>query len=105
MPGLAIEVLEPHGRLVLFGTSAGPEGQVPLRLLYGKGLTVFGYAGLLETDEAMSAAITGALRALAAGQLSVPVDSALPLTEVNEAFERIRQRKVQGKIVLDLAAS
>lgn len=56
---------------------------MPLQLLYGKGLTVLGYAGLLGTDEAMSTAIGGALRALAAGQLSVPVDSALPLTDVN----------------------
>lgn len=48
--GAAIEALEPHGRLVLFGTSAGPDGQVPLRSLYRKGISVLGYAGLLESD-------------------------------------------------------
>jgi NADPH2:quinone reductase len=99
--GAALEALEPHGRLVIFGASAGPEGQVPLQSLYGKGLRVLGYAGLLESDESMSSAIEKALRALAAGELSVPVDSALPLDQVNQAFERISDRKVLGKLVLD----
>jgi NADPH2:quinone reductase len=102
--GAAIEALEPHGRLVLFGASAAPDGQVPLRSLYSKGITVSGYAGLLESDEAMRAAIQRALQALADGQLSVPVDLALPLDQVNESFDRIRQRQVRGKIVLDTMA-
>jgi NADPH2:quinone reductase len=99
--GAAIEALQPHGRLVIFGASAGPEGQVPLQSLYSKGLRVLGYAGLLESDEAMSSAIEKALRALAAGELSVPVDAALPLDQVGQAFERIGGREVLGKLVLD----
>ncbi len=99
--GAAIEALQPHGRLVIFGASAGPEGQVPLQSLYSKGVRVLGYAGLLESDEAMSSAIEKALRALAAGELSVPVDAALPLGQVGQAFERIGDREVLGKLVLD----
>jgi NADPH2:quinone reductase len=99
--GAAIEALQPHGRLVIFGASAGPEGQVPLQSLYSKGVRVLGYAGLLESDEAMSSAIEKALRALAAGELSVPVDAALPLDQVGQAFERIGDREVLGKLVLD----
>jgi len=99
--GAAIEALQPHGRLVIFGASAGPEGQVPLQSLYSKGLRILGYAGLLESDEAMSSAIEKALRALAAGELSVPVDAALPLDQVSQAFERISDREVLGKLVLD----
>lgn len=99
--GAAIEALEPHGRLVLFGTSAGPDGQVPLQSLYRKGITVTGYAGLLESDEVMSAAIGEALRAVAAGQMSVPVDETVPLAQVNEAFGRLTGRQSRGKIVLD----
>jgi NADPH2:quinone reductase len=102
--GAAIEALEPHGRLVLFGASAAPDGQVPLRSLYSKGITVSGYAGLLESDEAMRTAIQQALQALADGRLSVPVDLVLPLDQVNESFDRIRQRQVRGKIVLDTMA-
>jgi len=99
--GAAIEALAPHGRLVLFGTSAAPDGQVPLKSLYSKGITVIGYASLLEPDEVMSAAIRDALQAVADGQLSVPVGATVPLTRVNEAFDQIGQRQVRGKIVLD----
>jgi NADPH:quinone reductase len=99
--GAAIEALEPHSRLVLYGASAGPEGQVPLRTLYRKGITVYSYAGLLEPDDVRTAAIRTALQQLAAGRLSVSVDAAIPLSQVNEAFDRIRQRDVRGKLVLD----
>jgi NADPH:quinone reductase-like Zn-dependent oxidoreductase len=85
----------------LFGASAGPDGQVPLESLYRKGITVFGYAGLLESDEVMTAAISEALRAAAAGQFSVPVSETVPLTQVNEAFKRIEGRQARGKVVLD----
>jgi NADPH:quinone reductase-like Zn-dependent oxidoreductase len=47
-----------------------------------------------------AAAIRAALQALAAGRLAVPIDSAVPLKQVNEAFERITQRSVHGKLVL-----
>ncbi len=98
--GAAVEALRPHGRLVLYGASAGGEGQLPLRTLYRKGITVLGYAGLLVPDEEMNAAIREALQALAEGRLAVPVDSVLPLAQVNEAFGRLKQRKVNGNLLL-----
>lgn len=99
--GEVIKALQPHGRLVLFGTSAGPTGQVPLQSLYRKGITLRGYAGLLESDQVMSTAIRQALAALAAGQLTMPIDAVVPLEQVNDAFRRIQQRSVRGKLVLD----
>ena len=99
--GAAIEVLQPRGRLVLYGTSAGLTGQVPLRMLYRKGITVRGYAGLMASDEEIAAAARQALQAVAEGTLTVPIDAALPLRQVGECFERIRQRRVRGKLVLD----
>ncbi|HEU5385527.1 MAG TPA: zinc-binding dehydrogenase [Streptosporangiaceae bacterium] len=39
--------------------------------------------------------------AVAAGQMSVPVDQTVPLAQVNEAFGRITGRQSRGKIVLD----
>ena len=101
--GAAVEALEPRGRLVLFGTSAGPAGEIPLQQLYRKALRVHGYGGLIESDETLAGAIRAALGALARGELSVPIDSSPPLTEVNEAFERLRSRSVRGKMVLDLS--
>ncbi len=98
--GVAIEALEPHGRLVLFGTSAGPQGQVPLQSLYRKGTSVLGYFGGLASDEVIHAAVREALEALAAGKLTVPIGKTMPLAQVNEAFDLIRRRQVRGKIVL-----
>jgi NADPH:quinone reductase len=99
--GAAVEVLQPYGRLVLYGASAGPEGLVPLRTLYRKSITIRSYAGLMASDEDLAAAIRQALPAVAAGRMTVPIDSALPLEQANDAFERIRQRTVRGKLVLD----
>ena len=33
--------------------------------------------------------------------MTVPIDAAIPLAQVNDAFERIRRRTVRGKLVLD----
>jgi NADPH:quinone reductase len=99
--GGAVEALQPRGRLVLFGTSAGPEGQVPLQSIYRKGVTVHGYAGMLDPDEDINTDIRRSLDALAAGSFSVPIDTAMPLDQVNEAFDRIQRRAVRGKVVLD----
>jgi NADPH:quinone reductase len=102
--GAAIEVLQPHGRLILFGTSAGLTGQLPLRQLYRKGITDRGYAGLLASNEAIGAALRHALQALVEGRMSVPIDSTLPLNQVSVAFDLIRQRSVHGNLALDTRA-
>jgi NADPH2:quinone reductase len=99
--GAAVEALQPYGRLVLYGASAGPEGLVPLRTLYRKSITIRSYAGLMASDEDLAAAIRQALPAVAAGRMTVPIDAAIPLKQANDAFERIRQRSVRGKLVLD----
>ncbi|MHB1534045.1 MAG: quinone oxidoreductase family protein [Acidimicrobiales bacterium] len=100
--GAAVEALAPCGRLVLFGTSSSATGEVPLQQLYRKGLTVFGYAGLIESDEDLSRGIRAGLEALRDGRLEVVVDRVLPLADVNQAFELIAGRGVQGKLLLDL---
>ncbi|HEY3956299.1 MAG TPA: zinc-binding alcohol dehydrogenase family protein [Streptosporangiaceae bacterium] len=99
--GAAVEALRPRGRLVLFGTSAGLTGELPLQQLYRKGLRVYGYGGLIEPNEALAAALRAALGALARGELSVPIDSVLPLADVNTAFERLSGRSARGNLVLD----
>ena len=100
--GAAITALAPHGRLVLYGTSAGTEGLLPLQALYRKGLHVLGYGGLIEPDESKHRWMTQALRALADGRLQVAVDAVVPLDRVGEAFELLAGRHVRGKVVLDL---
>ncbi|HET6963270.1 MAG TPA: zinc-binding dehydrogenase, partial [Acidimicrobiales bacterium] len=96
-------IMAEKGRLVAFGTSAGPRGEVPLQALYRKGLTVNGYGGLIESDEALAAGIRAAMDALREGRMEVAVGRRVPLAEVGEAFRLLEERAVMGKIVLDLA--
>lgn len=100
--GAAVELLEPRGRLVLFGTAAGAAGEVPLQQLYRKSLTVFGYGGLIEPDEVLDRAVAEALEAQRSGHLDVVIDRVLPLDEVNDAFTLLEGRGVEGKLLLDL---
>jgi NADPH:quinone reductase len=100
--GAAIEALAPFGRFVSFGVSAGPMAEINMQMLYRKGLTVYGYGGLIESAERMAAGKAAALDALAAGRLKVTVADVLPLGRVNDAFTALVERGVTGKIVLDL---
>jgi NADPH2:quinone reductase len=96
----AVEALAPHGRLVSFGVSAGAEVQFNMRTLYRKMASLLGYAGMQVGREERRAGLEAALRAVRDGDLQVPVDEVLPLDHVNEAFERLQQRAVQGKLLL-----
>lgn len=100
--GAAIGSLAPRGRLVIFGTSAGPTGTIPLQTLYRSALRILGYGGLRDSDEALGAALATALRALADGRLDVAIGKMMPLSQVNEALELLAARKVRGKLVHDL---
>jgi NADPH2:quinone reductase len=100
--GAGVQLLQPRGRLVIFGTSADASGEVPLQQLYRKGLTIHGYAGLIAGEEEMAAATRQAMEAARDGRLQVAIDRALRLTEVNEAFDLIAGRGVSGKLILDL---
>ncbi|MHB8244489.1 MAG: quinone oxidoreductase family protein [Acidimicrobiales bacterium] len=100
--GASIEALDPRGRLVLFGTSAEATGTVPLQALYRKGLKIFGYSGLIEPAEAIARGICDGLEALNDGRMEIVVGSVLPLSDVNVALDRLANRQVEGKQVLDL---
>lgn len=100
--GAAVRIMADKGRLVAFGTSAGPEGVVPLQLLYRKALTVHGYGGLIESDEDLAAGIRSGMDALRDGRMEVVIDRVVPLDEVNEALALITDRALMGKVVLDL---
>jgi NADPH2:quinone reductase len=100
--GAAIEALAPFGRLVSFGVSAGPMAEINMQVLYRKGLTVYGYGGLIEPEERIAAGRTAALAALAEGRMRVVIADRLPLGRVNDAFAALVNRAVTGKIILDL---
>ncbi|MGH8917399.1 MAG: zinc-binding dehydrogenase [Actinomycetes bacterium] len=46
-----------------------------------------------------------ALVAVSAGRMDVPIDEVMPLSAVNDAFDRIVARQVRGKLILDCQAS
>ncbi len=102
--GVAVEALEPRGRLILLGTSADTAGSVPLQAFYRKSLRMAGYGGLMETGEALAAGVKAALQGLAEGRFEVVVDSVVPLQDVNTALARLVDRSVSGKLLLDLGS-
>jgi NADPH:quinone reductase len=96
----AIDALAVRGRFVSFGVSAGPEVELNMRTLYRKAATLRGYAGMQLGREERREGLTTALEALRSGALRVRIDDVLPLEQVNEAFERLAQRRVEGKLLL-----
>ncbi|HLH66029.1 MAG TPA: zinc-binding alcohol dehydrogenase family protein [Solirubrobacteraceae bacterium] len=98
-----VEATAPAGRIVSFGVSAGPQVTFNIQQLYRKGLSLLGYAGLRVQRDERRAGLVEALEAVRDGQLRVRIDAVLPLDQVNEAFRRLVERRVQGKILLDLS--
>jgi NADPH2:quinone reductase len=98
----ALRTMEPHGRLVLFGASAGTEGTLELREIYRNGLCIFGYAGLRLTSEQRRKGLGAALEALAGGRLRIPIGRVWPLEDVNRALESLAGRMVTGKAILQV---
>jgi NADPH2:quinone reductase len=98
----AVSAMAPHGRLVLFGTSAGSTSTMELQPLYRKSLRILGFGGLMLTDDERRTALVEAMTAVADGSMRIPVDRTLPLEDVAEAFGLLGDRALTGKIVLDL---
>ncbi len=98
-----VDAMASRGRIVSYGTSAGPEVTFNLQQLYRKMLTLRGYGGMQLTRTERRPGLQEALRALSAGHLRVRVDAVLGLDQVNEALHRLTGRSVQGKLLLELS--
>jgi NADPH:quinone reductase len=97
----AIGAIDNKGRLVVYGTSNAERVSINLRRLYRKGVSLLGYAGLVDTADEQRIALDTLLAMMAAGTLRVPVGDVLPLSAAAVAHARILGRRVEGKIVLD----
>lgn len=95
-----LDALQLHGRLALFGASAGPEATIDLRALYRKAVQLLSYSGTVEPPARVAAALRATLGELAAGRFRVPIDEVLPLEQAAEAHRRILDREVRGKLLL-----
>jgi NADPH2:quinone reductase len=97
-----VESIEPRGRIVSLGTSAGAEVTFNLQTLYRKMVTLYGYGGMQLDRAHRRAGLEATLRAIRDRELRIVIDSVLPLDQVNEAFTRLTDRGVSGKLLLDL---
>jgi NADPH:quinone reductase len=100
----AVQAVKPGGRLVVFGTSAGTRAELDLATLYRKAVTVRGHAALMTTDHEVRLALMGCLDLVARGELRPQIGRVAPLREVNAVHRDLFERKVTGKLVLDVAA-
>lgn len=96
-----LDALSVRGRLVVYGTSAGPEVTFNLRQLYRKRISLLGYGGTALTREERREGTQRALEALARHELKLPIHDRLALERVNDAFDRLAARTVRGKLLLD----
>jgi len=99
----AVHALAPLGRIAIYGTSSDEVSSVPLRILYRKGATILGYAGLVLSDERRRSILAGLLDQVAAGTLQVAVE-VVPLAAAADCHRRILDREVTGKLILDTQA-
>ncbi len=97
-----VEMIASRGRIVALGASAGPEVAFNMRTLYRKNVALLGYGGMQLSREQRRSGLQEALEALADGSIRVRIDEVLALADVNDAWSRLRERGVQGKLLLDL---
>lgn len=92
-PG-ALRSLARGGRLVAYGATTGPIGQVDIRIVFWKQLRIIGttMSNRVEFEEVMSLVFQDKLKAV--------IDVAWPLERAREAHERLEAGEVFGKIVL-----
>lgn len=98
----AFRAARPGARLLPIGFAGGEVPQIPANILLVKNLTVIGFywGGWMKRDaSAFGVALERIFGWLAEGKLA-PEVVATPLSQGAEALERIRARKVLGKIVL-----
>lgn len=99
----AVDALALRGKLVTFGTSAGPDVRFNMQTLYRKSASILGYGGLHLGREERRRGLEASLEALRDGSLKVHVADVMPLERINDAFERLTERKVEGKLMLELS--
>ncbi len=90
----SIRALARGGRLVCYGATTGPRGDIDLRVLFWKQVEIIG------TTMASRPEFEAMLRAVFRGDLAPVIDSVMPLDRAREAHERLEAGGQFGKIVL-----
>ena len=100
---VAVDVLAPNGRIVVYGTSADQVSSLNLRVLYRKNGSILGYGGMVLAEEKRRSILAGLVAMVTDGSLTVPVEL-VPLADAGRCHQRILDRDVTGKLVLDTHA-
>lgn len=90
----SLKVLHRQGRVLTCGATAGFDPKEDLRYIWSFELQILGANGWLRHE------LEDLIGMIADGSLKPIVDRELPLEEVNEAFRRLEDREVFGKVVL-----
>ncbi len=93
----SIRSLEPGGRLVTCGATAGHDGKLDIRYLFTRQIS------LLGSFMGSKSEIFPALELLRRGELKPVIDVVLPLKECAEGHRRLEHREQFGKVVLRVA--
>jgi len=96
----AARALGRGGTLLVFGASAGPRFSISSADFYRKMARVLGYGGLGSNAAELSWKSAHVLEMLASGELQPVATTELPLEDVNEAHDRIVERRAGGKLLL-----
>ncbi len=95
-PG-SIKVAQPAGRIVSFGATTGNVGEVDIRSVFSRQISIHGtMMGNAEEFAAM-------LKFYAEHRLRPVIHTSLPLSEAAEAHRIMEAEQQFGKIVLDIA--
>lgn len=98
----ALALLTPHGRYVVFGTSAGSDVRLDWQAVYRNNLQVLGYGGIVLSGDERRRRLRQVLLALADGRMSIPVARTVPLADGTQVFDRPAAAG-PGKTLLDLS--
>ena len=93
----SLGALGKRGRIVTCGGTSGPQLQTDVRRLFWNQWTIMG--STMGSDDEFSAAV----EELRAGRLHPPIDSAYPLEDGKQAFERLHSGEQFGKVVVTVA--
>ncbi len=103
--GVGVQLLSPGGKIVIYGTSSNPKGEIPLQDLYRKGANILGYGGINEPPQRIRDGIVDALAELGAGRMKVHISKKYSLEDFTLALEDLSHNTNPGKIILDIAKS
>lgn len=100
-------LMAPGGRLMPIGFASGEIPALPMNLPLLKAYSVVGvFMGAWADRDASGsrATLQAVIDGVAAGRLNPKVDRVLPLERAAEAMALIAERKVRGRVVLDVAS-